>query len=357
MPASFRAGRPSRPTAWNAPASSSKWSRATCWSSTPTCIATGGDDALSWLGGPDQTPVLLLADVTPGLIVEALSQGADHWLPRDLALSCPALLAATLQTAAHLADLRRRAKQAGETLADCRRQVSRLVSLLWEATPAEGRHGWFNQRHMLERLDEEVVRTQRHGGAFTVVLGEVQGGRREQAFDGRDATPGDAGRRRGCAGQAPLRRGRAVRAARLHAAAAGGDDRWARSAAVGGCSRCWKNRRRWKRRRCRRCRRVSGSQPSRRRRPRSRRCCARRRNGWTGPERRGRAGGGVALASAAPNYSVDADARPATLEPAYRNRLPDPPALRATMKPNAAVSAGPNAKPAVDEADLAPPST
>ena len=139
----------------------------------------GGDDALSWLGGPDETPVLLLADGAPGLVVEALSQGADHWLPRDLALSCPALLAATLQTAAHLADLRRRARQAGETLADCRRQVSRLVSLLWEATPAEGRHGWFNQRHMLERLDEEVARTQRHGGAFSVVLGEVQGGRRE----------------------------------------------------------------------------------------------------------------------------------------------------------------------------------
>ncbi len=140
----------------------------------------GGDDALAWLCGPDRTPVLFLADATPGLIAEALSQGADHWLPRDLALSCPALLAATLQTSAHLADLRRRAKRAGETLADCRGQVSRLVNLLWEVTPAEGRHGWFNQRHMLERLDEEVSRGRRHGGDFTVVLGEVRGGRRER---------------------------------------------------------------------------------------------------------------------------------------------------------------------------------
>src|ERR1700688_4301362 len=56
----------------------------------------GDPDALSWLGGRDQTPVLFVADVTPGLIAEALGQGADHWLPRDLALSCPALLAATL---------------------------------------------------------------------------------------------------------------------------------------------------------------------------------------------------------------------------------------------------------------------
>lgn len=137
-------------------------------------------DALEWLGGPDRTPVLFLADVTPGLVVEALDHGADQWLPRDLALSCPTLLAATLQTAARLGDLRRKARSAGETLTDCRRQVSRLVSLLWETAPAEGRFGWYSQRHMMERLDEETARTRRQGGTFTVVLGEVQGARREQ---------------------------------------------------------------------------------------------------------------------------------------------------------------------------------
>ena len=141
----------------------------------------GGDPAaLGWLGGPDRTPILFLADETPGLLVEALSLGADHWLPRDLAFRCPPLLAATLRTAAHLGDLRRKARQADETLGDCRRQVSRLVSLLWEVSPAEGRSGWYSQRHMLERLDEETARTRRHGGPFTVVLGEVQGGRREK---------------------------------------------------------------------------------------------------------------------------------------------------------------------------------
>jgi diguanylate cyclase (GGDEF)-like protein len=135
---------------------------------------------LEWLGGPDRTPVLLLADEAPALVAEALGRGADHWLPRDLALSCPALLAAALHTAARLGDLRRKARQAGETLGDSRRQVSRLVSLLWEVSPADGRAGWYSQRHMLERLDEEVARTQRHGGPFTVVLGEVHGGRRER---------------------------------------------------------------------------------------------------------------------------------------------------------------------------------
>jgi diguanylate cyclase (GGDEF)-like protein len=137
-------------------------------------------EALSWLRGSDQTPILLLAEVTPDVVMEALIQGADHWLPRELALGCPALLTAQLHTAAMLGDLRRRYTQAGESLADSRKQVSRLVNLLWESSPKEGQHGWFNQRHMLERLDEEVARTRRLGGEFSVVLGEVQGGRQEK---------------------------------------------------------------------------------------------------------------------------------------------------------------------------------
>ncbi len=141
---------------------------------------TSDPDALSWLRGSDGTPILFLADATPGLMMEALIQGADHWLPRDLALSCPALLFAQLQTAASLGNLRRRCRLAGERLADSRKQVSRLVNLLWESSPSEGCYGWFNQRHMLERLDEEVARARRLGGEFSVVLGEVRGGRQEK---------------------------------------------------------------------------------------------------------------------------------------------------------------------------------
>lgn len=136
--------------------------------------------ALTWLAGPDRTPIVFLADGTPGLAAEALGDGADQWLPRELALTCPPLLAATLLTAAHLGDLRRNARRAGETLGDSRRQVSRLVSLLWEVSPADGRAGWYSQRHMLERLDEEAARAGRHGGPFAVALGEVVGARGEK---------------------------------------------------------------------------------------------------------------------------------------------------------------------------------
>ena len=56
--------------------------------------------------------------------------------------------------------------------------------------PGEGRARWFTQRHMLERLEEEVIRTQRYGGPLTVVLGEVDTPaiRRVRGEEGQAAT-------------------------------------------------------------------------------------------------------------------------------------------------------------------------
>src|SRR5262249_7399441 len=66
-----------------------------------------------------------------------------------------------------------RARRTGDQLRDCHCQVTRLANLLWEATPAAGRPPWFSQRYMLERLQEEGCRSERHGNPLSVVLGEV----------------------------------------------------------------------------------------------------------------------------------------------------------------------------------------
>jgi diguanylate cyclase (GGDEF)-like protein len=49
------------------------------------------------------------------------------------------------------------------------------MSLLWEVAPGTGLPTWFSQRHMLQRLEEEVARCRRqaNGGQLAVVLGEV----------------------------------------------------------------------------------------------------------------------------------------------------------------------------------------
>jgi PleD family two-component response regulator len=135
----------------------------------------GGTSGLAWLAGEHHTPVVFLADAEPGIVLDALRQGAHQWLPRPLALGHPEVLAAVLRQAARHGDALRRLRHAAEALDDCQRQVSRLVGLLWEASPGAPLSGWLPQRCLMERLHEEVARAQRHGGPLAVVLGEAQG--------------------------------------------------------------------------------------------------------------------------------------------------------------------------------------
>jgi diguanylate cyclase (GGDEF)-like protein len=129
---------------------------------------------LTWLASQQHAPALLLASANADLAAAGLERGANQWLPRGLALGHPRLLSAALLQIVQLGDLRRRARLTGEALGDCRKQVSRLVGLLWDASPTDARTRWANQRHMMERLEEEVARSDRYGTPLTVVLGEVE---------------------------------------------------------------------------------------------------------------------------------------------------------------------------------------
>ncbi len=131
-------------------------------------------EGLSWLAAQREAPVVFLAGAAPETIIDVLERGVNQWLPRDLALSHPDLVLAILHQALHWNEQRQRIRLAGEALYECRRQVSRLVSLLWETTPAHGRTRWLTQRHMLERLQEEIARSERYANTLTVVLGEVR---------------------------------------------------------------------------------------------------------------------------------------------------------------------------------------
>jgi len=55
--------------------------------------------------------------------------------------------------------------------------------MLWHTIPTETRATWFSQRHMMERLYEEVMRSQRHGDPLTVVLAELSDGPRQPVSD------------------------------------------------------------------------------------------------------------------------------------------------------------------------------
>jgi GGDEF domain-containing protein len=135
----------------------------------------GGTSGLAWLAGQYRTPVVFLADAGPEVVLDALRQGAHSWLPRRLAGDHPELLDALLRQAARHGDALRRGRRADKALGDCKRRVSRLAGLLWEAGPDAPPSGWLCQRRLMDRLQEELARVGRHGGPLAVVLGEVRG--------------------------------------------------------------------------------------------------------------------------------------------------------------------------------------
>ena len=116
----------------------------------------------------DSAPVVIVAERADEAVLEAIRAGAV-WLPEAAARSQPELLVAVLDQAVALA-IRSRLVPGSCT---CQARIDRLLDLLWQATPGTVTGQWFSQRHMLERLDEEVSRTQRDGSPLSVILGEV----------------------------------------------------------------------------------------------------------------------------------------------------------------------------------------
>src|SRR5205823_5890267 len=131
-------------------------------------LKRGAQTIASW-----PAAVVVLSD-RPAAVVRADPKAAlQHWLPRELIGKHPPLLHVMLQQAAQLCDVQRELSWRKVVLEDCQRQVGRLVEMLSPSFLAEDSDTWFTQRHMMERLFEEVTRSQRHGDPLTVVLGEM----------------------------------------------------------------------------------------------------------------------------------------------------------------------------------------
>jgi hypothetical protein len=130
---------------------------------------------LAVFSATDPVPFVLLTRDSAALVPAGLQPGGVNRVARPLALAHPALLQVILNQAAQVASLNRHVWQRETALQDCQRQVQRLVGMLWQTIPVEERTPWFSQRHMLDRLQEEVARSERHGHPLTLVLGELLG--------------------------------------------------------------------------------------------------------------------------------------------------------------------------------------
>jgi GGDEF domain-containing protein len=128
----------------------------------------------AWVKGQQEVGVVLLSRTDPERVTHALANGVHQWLPPALALEHPAVLAAALDQAAGIGDLRKRGRRLRAAFQESRRQVDRLAGLLWRTLPGDGATRWLTQRHVMERFQEEVSRAGRYGAPLTVVLGEVE---------------------------------------------------------------------------------------------------------------------------------------------------------------------------------------
>jgi GGDEF domain-containing protein len=133
-----------------------------------------GQPGLAWLAQQREAPTVFLTGMEPVGLAQAYEHGVSLCLPRRLTLDNPALLAAALNRVAQIREMQRCQGRAKESLHQCRRHVDRLVNLLWRSVPMDPQCHWFSQRHILERLQEEVSRSKRFGSVFTVALGEVR---------------------------------------------------------------------------------------------------------------------------------------------------------------------------------------
>lgn len=137
-----------------------------------SALGSPGDCCVRWLSERGRWPVLFLCGNEALTIQRALAEGAQLWLPRDLVVTEPALLAEGLAHALRARTGQRKARQASRNARQQRAHAGRLTDLLWAALPVDGRSEWLSQRFMLERLYQEVLLSNRHGTPLTLVLGE-----------------------------------------------------------------------------------------------------------------------------------------------------------------------------------------
>lgn len=137
-----------------------------------------GQQALAWLTSQLAAPVLFVGDDQAVLYAQAYEMGVSACLPWTLAVDHPPLLHAVMRQTAQAWAARKLHQRTHDELSESRRRVDRLVQMIWRLTPRHDDH-WYSERHVLERLQEEISRCQRHQVPLSIAVGQVQASRED----------------------------------------------------------------------------------------------------------------------------------------------------------------------------------
>lgn len=132
-----------------------------------------GNQALAWLAFQQMTPVVLIGDDQPELFARAYSHGVAACLPLAMACAHPPLLHGMLLQAVRTWTSKAEHARLQRQLTDSSQHVDRLVQMIWRITPRHDDH-FYSQRHMLERLGEELSRCERHQVPLSLAVGTLQ---------------------------------------------------------------------------------------------------------------------------------------------------------------------------------------
>jgi PleD family two-component response regulator len=133
-----------------------------------------GQSGLTWLTWRRDVPLIYLADDEPRNWQQALLAGVNHCVPYSLVVQEPGVLLAALRQALDMGKREVEMARLGLQLRESRQHVERLIGMLWRSSPAAAERPWHTQRTLLDRLQEELSRADRHQLPLTVVLGQVQ---------------------------------------------------------------------------------------------------------------------------------------------------------------------------------------
>lgn len=139
------------------------------------------EPALHVLANQQGVPMVLFGESRPECLTIAHRRGVTMCLPYGMTLQHPPLLAAALDRAAQLTDDQRRHRDTRDRLEESRRQLDRLVGLIWRSTSPPADTHWLEPRVVLERLDQEIARCQRYDTNLTLAIGAVQSGNSNDA--------------------------------------------------------------------------------------------------------------------------------------------------------------------------------
>jgi hypothetical protein len=132
-----------------------------------------GSQGLAWLAWKKNYPTLFVGQ-SAAHFQRAYELGVQNCLLYPMTLAHPPLLATVLEESRKGLESSLALSRTKEHLTQTRRHLDRLVTMMWRAAPHTEDSQWYSEPFMLERLQEELARSERHKLPLSLAIGEMK---------------------------------------------------------------------------------------------------------------------------------------------------------------------------------------